>query len=70
LQTDHDSHATLMSAVPAQEWRRKDAHRYLRPATGIVDDRPSETFFATMTARLYATIHQLSQSAVRRRHLQ
>jgi hypothetical protein len=44
LQTDHVSHATLMSAVPAQEWRRKDAHRYLRPVADIVDDRPSETF--------------------------
>jgi hypothetical protein len=43
-QTDHVSHATVMSAVPAQGWRRKDAHRYLWPVAGIVDDQPSESF--------------------------
>jgi hypothetical protein len=70
LQTDHVSHATVMSAVLRQGRRHKDAHRYLQPVADIVDDHVVGSVFATMTARRYATIHALSQSAVRRRHLQ
>jgi hypothetical protein len=70
LQTDHVSHATVMSAVLPQGRRHKDAHRYLQPVADIVDNHVVGSVFATMTARRYATIHDLSQSAVRRRHLQ
>jgi hypothetical protein len=43
-QTDHVSHATVMNAVPAQGWRRKDAHRYYGQLRTSSMTTPSEAF--------------------------